>query len=128
MEYSNILVDTSIIIEYLRKTDKADTQLHVFMKNYQLYTSSIVEFELRAGALNALKQQQVEKILSAFIILPFTSQVSQEAAFIYQKLKQDNKLLEIRDIFIAATAISHVMPLTTLNRKHFERIDRLHVL
>jgi tRNA(fMet)-specific endonuclease VapC len=49
MENPNILVDTSIIIEHLRKTQRKNTQLHELIGRYRLYTSSVVEFELRAG-------------------------------------------------------------------------------
>ncbi len=125
MAYSDILVDTSIIIEFLRKPHKEDSQLYTFMERYCLYTSSVIEFELRAGALNIQKQQQVDKVLSIFTVISFSSQISQEAATIYQQLKKNNELIEIRDIFIAATAITHAMLLATLNKKHFERIAKL---
>jgi uncharacterized protein (TIGR02646 family) len=69
------------------------------------YTSSVVEFELFCGALDKEKHQSVEKVLSTFTILPFSSEISQEAANIYKYLKQNNLLIEMRDIFIAATAV-----------------------
>ena len=83
-------------------------------------------FSRNVTASDDQKQQQVDVILSTFVvILPFSSEISQEAAYIYRVLKQNNLLIEIRDIFIAATAITHDMRLATMNRKHFERIDKL---
>ena len=32
------------------------------------------------------------------------------------------------DLFIAATAITHNLPIATLNRRHFERIDSLNIM
>lgn len=47
------------------------------------------------------------------------------ASEIYLDLRAKNKLIEFRDILIAATALQHTMPLATLNRKHFERVEGL---
>lgn len=128
MENSDILVDTSVIIAYLRKKNKEDTLLYKLAGSYQLYTSSVVEFELFCGALDKEKHQSVEDVLSAFTILPFSSDISQEAAHIYKNLKQNNLLIEIRDIFIAATAVVNNMPLVTVNKNHFDRIQNLQLL
>ena len=37
----------------------------------------------------------------------------------------DGNLIELRDLFIAASALAHDLPLATLNIKHFERVDGL---
>jgi len=57
-----------------------------------------------------------------------SSEIVKEAAKIYQNLKQMNQLIEIRDIFIAATSIVNRLPLITLNMRHFERIDSLELI
>ncbi len=54
--------------------------------------------------------------------------VADIASDIAKKLKTVNKIIEFRDIFIAATAIANNMPLSTLNVKHFKRIDDLELL
>ena len=51
-----------------------------------------------------------------------------EYSKIAKKLKSDNRIIEFSDIFIAATAIANNMPLSTLNVKHFERIDDLELV
>jgi tRNA(fMet)-specific endonuclease VapC len=58
-------------------------------------------------------------------VLPFDSLSVTEAVRIYQSLKAVNQLISLPDIFIAATAIANELPLLTLNRKHFERVDHL---
>lgn len=56
----------------------------------------------------------------------------QKSAFfqltITKQLKASNKLIEVPDIFIAATACAHKLPLATLNLKHFERIEDLKII
>ena len=70
-----------------------------------------------AGAIDQQKRRDVESILSWCIILPLVSEVAQQAATIYRNLKARNQLIEIRDILIAATALTYDLPLMTLNRE-----------
>ncbi|MBW2740875.1 MAG: type II toxin-antitoxin system VapC family toxin [Deltaproteobacteria bacterium] len=48
-----------------------------------------------------------------------------DTSVVIDHFRKKNKIIEFRDIFIAATAITNDMPLSTLNIKHFERIDDL---
>ena len=41
------------------------------------------------------------------IILPFTKSVAEKSAEVYHNLRQRNKMIEFRDIFIGATALAH---------------------
>lgn len=50
---------------------------------------------------------------------------NEKAIQIYQRLKSTGNLIDLPDLFIAATAIAHELPLATLNTKHFERITEL---
>jgi len=43
-------------------------------------------------------------------------------------LKKKRKQIDIADLFIAATAVAHNLPLATLNEKHFNRIDILNIV
>jgi tRNA(fMet)-specific endonuclease VapC len=128
MATSHILIDTSVIIEHLRKQNKERSILYNITGNYQLYTSTIVEFELYAGATTTQKQRDVQEIMVWCTVVPLTSDVAQTAAIIYQQLKMMNQLIEIRDILIAATAVVRSLPLMTLNTGHFNRISSLQSL
>lgn len=128
MELPRILIDTSIVIEHLRKQNRRKSILYRIADNYALYASTIVEFELYAGATDGQKRQDVQEILSWCTLLPFTSDTAAAAAALYRELKAANQLVEIRDIFIASTALTYTLPLMTLNVKHFDRIERLQLL
>ena len=58
-------------------------------------------------------------------VVAFDSNVVQSAIEINSKLKLNRKQIDIADLFIAATAVNNDIPLATLNRKHFERIETL---
>ena len=128
MDLPRILIDTSIVIEHLRKQNRRKSILYRIVDDYALCTSTIVEFELYSGATDGNKQRDIEEILKWCALLPFTSDVAIVAGSMYRDLRAANRLLEIRDIFIAATALAHSLPLMTLNTGHFDRIDRLHLL
>jgi len=61
-------------------------------------------------------------------IISFDSSAALIASSIYRNLKTKNQLIEFRDIFIAATAIAHDIPVLTLNMNHFERVEHLKLL
>lgn len=67
-------------------------------------------------------------LLAWCVVLPLTSDVAQSAAMIYRQMKGANQLIDIRDIFIAATALVHQLPVLTLNQSHFRRVSGLRLL
>jgi predicted nucleic acid-binding protein len=61
-------------------------------------------------------------------ILDFNQNVARKAVDINHELKKKRKQIEMADLFIAATAIAYHLPIATLNKKHFERIDHLNII
>lgn len=66
-----------------------------------------------------------DEFLNKVKVLPFDRNVVKKAVEINRTLKQNRKLIDLADLFIAATAIASNLPFATLNKKHFERIDLL---
>ena len=62
------------------------------------------------------------------LVLPFDKECSINAIDIYLDLKRANKIIDLADIFIGATAKTHKIPIATLNIKHFERIKDLEIV
>lgn len=61
-------------------------------------------------------------------VLPFDKKTARITVQINYELRKKRKQIDIADLFIAATAVSHNLPLATLNLKHFNRISNLVVL
>lgn len=125
MEFSKLLIDTSIIIDFLRKKNKENTLFWKIINEYDCYISTITEFELFCGAITDEKKLELEKIINSLQIINFDENASLKSAEIFLSLRSKNKNIEFRDIFIAATAIVADLPLSTLNQKHFNRISEL---
>lgn len=119
-----ILIDSSIIIDYLRQTDKEQTFLSKLGQGQlKLYTSIIVHAECYAGKSIWEKKEARETlkiIFSGIQILPLDESISQKAGEISARYN-----LEIVDAIIAATSIIHDLDLATLNIKDFKKIAGL---
>jgi len=128
MEDRNILVDTSIIIEFLRKQKKQNSYLWKIKElGLNCFISTITVFELYAGAITKRHKEDLEKLLKWLEIIPFTKEIAQRSAEIYKELKLNNLLIEFRDIFIGATALEMELPIITLNEEHFKRIKGIKI-
>ncbi len=128
MADKKLMVDTSLLIDYFRKTDKNNARLVTHFRNFrQLYISSITEFEV----LNGAKQLHLDfwnGMLPRFTVLDFDSKAARQAAEITEQLKSKRKTIDKPDLFIAATAVSHGLHFDTLNVRHFSHIDKLLML
>jgi tRNA(fMet)-specific endonuclease VapC len=126
MDRERLLVDTSVLIDHLRKTRKNQTLFYRFSSSCDYVISVVTAFEFGVGA-SPNNQLYIEQLLASLPILAFDSSCVPVATQIYQELKRKNQLIAPPDIFIAATAIVHDLPLLTLNRKHFIRIPNLNL-
>ena len=125
METKGILVDTSIIIDFYRKKYKSKTPLFkLFNKNRKLYISVFTTFELLCSKSSSL-ESDIQKLLPYFEILDFTEKESIISAQQYKTLKIQNRIIDMIDLFIAATAQSYSLSIATLNIDHFERIENI---
>ena len=125
MEYSGVVIDTSVFIEFLRAKNKKKTTLFCISEESQLYISAVTLYELLMGATSHEKKHDIQILTEDIPVLSFDDAVAKKAAEIYHQLQKSNKIIEFRDIFIAATALVHALPIKTLNKKHFERISEL---
>lgn len=128
MAYKIILADTSILIDYFRKTDKTNSRLiALFDEGYNFNISSITHYEIYSGA-TSIQLPFWTSLLARTKVLALDLNVAQTAVDINNILKRKRKQIGMADLFIATTAISNNLSLTTLNIKHFDRIDGLSMI
>src|SRR5437660_1775914 len=107
MAVKKLMIDSTILIEYFRKTDKNNSRLVSHFRDFSnLYISSVTEFEVINGATSA-HLQFWDQLLSRFTILDFDSKAARQATEIVQQLKTIRKSIDKPDLFIAATAVVH---------------------
>lgn len=128
MADKKLMIDTTILIDYFRKTEKANSKLVLHFKRFDhIYISSITQFEILNGAPKT-QVQFWDDFLEKFTIISFDSQAAKSAARIVAQLKSKRKTIDKPDLFIAGTAVAHGLTLDTLNMKHFEDIESLELL
>jgi tRNA(fMet)-specific endonuclease VapC len=125
---SLFFVDTSVLIQHLRqKAGKTvfDTACATFG---QPVVSEMVVFELEVGARRVGRSLEFNTYFAGIPTYPLSLAVLLEAADIQATLLKQNQVIGLPDTFIAATAITHELPLFSLNAAHFQRIDGLTLL
>ncbi|MEO6283508.1 MAG: type II toxin-antitoxin system VapC family toxin [Dyadobacter sp.] len=128
MAANTIMVDTSILIDYYRKTDKnKSVWISLVRRGFGFAISAITKYEIYSGATpNQLEFW--DNILLAIENIPLDEASIDVAVVVNTRLKQGRQQIALADLLIAASAISNQMPLATLNKKHFERIDTLQMV
>lgn len=123
-----VLVDTFILIDFFRKSDKTNSRLLKLVKEEFSYCiSAITEFEIYIGT-TPNQTAYWEDFLFRTQILAFDKEIARTAVDISKALKKQSRLIGIADLLIAATAVHYRLPPATLNVKHFERIEELQFL
>lgn len=125
MENRRILIDTSVIIDYLRSTDRQKTLFVSLFNQYELCLSVITVFELYNGAVTLSKKHDIQILCDELYIIDLNLETAKLASEIYLNLRKKNKIIEFRDILIGATAMHLDLMIATLNKKHFKRIENL---
>ncbi|HMO33805.1 MAG TPA: type II toxin-antitoxin system VapC family toxin [Lacibacter sp.] len=120
-----ILADTSVLIDYYRKTNKVNAAwIALIDKGYDFAISAITKYELCSGATQS-QMAFWESIFVSIPILSFDESCVDTAVHINAALKKKRKQIDLADLFIAATAMTNHLPVATLNKKHFDRIEGL---
>ena len=123
-----IMIDTSILIDFYRKTDKNNTVwIQLVRQKYAFAISIVTKFEVYTGATES-QTEFWDSILKVIEVIPLDETAIDMAVELNKELKRKRKQIDMADLFIAATAVGHNMAFATLNRKHFDRIENLRII
>ena len=123
-----VMVDTSILIDFYRKTDKNNSAwIALVRQGYGFVISAITKYETYSGATGS-QISFWNSILLAIEVVPLDEATVDTAVSVNATLKQQRKQIALADLLIASTAIANGFPLATLNKKHFERIEMLEIV
>jgi tRNA(fMet)-specific endonuclease VapC len=120
-----LMIDTSILIDFYRKTDKNNsTWVALVRQGFDFAISTITKYEIYSGATET-QLAFWDNVLMVIEVIPLDEHAIDTAVAINGSLKRKRKQIDLADLLIAATAVSRKLPFVTLNRKHFDRIDTL---
>ena len=124
----NIVLDTSILIDYTRKKEKTLIKLLKLQekKKVELIIPALVIFEFYSGLSLEKKEifNKAELLFSKFKIVEVNEKIAKLAAEINRKNKLYQKIGSI-DLLIGTTALYFSADLATKNIKHFKLIPGL---
>jgi tRNA(fMet)-specific endonuclease VapC len=128
VETSKIVVDTDIIIDYLKKREPGASIIKKAYLKYQLNVTSIAVYELLYGVQKSGKTALINRLLRYVDVIPFDEIAARKAASIHYILKSKGMDIGIKDSFIVGICEAHNLPLLTRNIKHFNRIAGLKLI
>ena len=127
MDNRYLCLDTSILIAFLRNQEPGATSLAKAIQQYSCGVTSITSYELLFGVYRASKEVGENALLGSMTIWDFDANAARTAARLHSELISANRNIGVNDVLIASICLVHALPLLTLNKKHFERVDSLAV-
>ena len=116
----NILIDTGILINFLRGDMKAKEFLSNLADDGTVYCSAITIAEIFAGMIEN-ERKQTEELIDSLNIINVNKEIAEKAGSYKNRIKTQN--LELDDYIIAATAFYKKAILATGNGKHYPMTD-----
>lgn len=123
-----IIADTDVLIDFLKDQGPGADRVAQGIETGALRTTVVTEFELLSGARNERQQVQLRELLAVVVPLPLSSEAASTAASVRRQLELRGKGIGTADYLIAGIALVHGAALLTRNRRHFERIEALHLI
>jgi hypothetical protein len=112
----SILVDTDILIDFLRGNKKAFAFIGEFFS--QIILSPIVVAELYAGVKGTDERSALEDFLNHLHVVPLTAEIAKLGG-LYRRDFGKSHGVGLADAILAATAKAENAELKTLNVKHY---------
>lgn len=117
---TNTIVDTDILINFLRGKGKAKNFLSMLLEESNICCSGITVAEIVAG-MRAAEEEKTKALLDQVEVLDVTRDVAEKAGAYKRTIRGHS--LELDDCLIAATAFVHRAILATGNAKHYPMKD-----
>ncbi|MGH9338915.1 MAG: type II toxin-antitoxin system VapC family toxin [Acidobacteriota bacterium] len=122
-----IVADTDVLIDFLQNRNPGADRIAFELEKGDLATTAITRFELLSGARGARQERNVRQLLDVLLSLPLDEAAADLGAGVRLKLQKAGQEIGMADSLIAGIVLARNAILLTRNRKHFERIEGLHV-
>lgn len=116
MPVNKILVDTDVLIDYLR--GRREAVALIASTKQSILISSLAVAVLYAGVRGEEEEQTIEGFLDTLTVVPVSAAVA-KAAGLYRKQYLKSHGIGLADAVMAATARQEGAALITLNVKHY---------
>lgn len=117
-----LLIDTNILIDYLRKKEEARAFLEGLKETALI--SAMTVAEVYAGVREGEERRRTDIFLGTFEVVPVTQELAQQGGL----FRRDHALkhgTDLADGILAATAKEKKARLVTLNDRHFPMLAKV---
>jgi predicted nucleic acid-binding protein len=121
------VIDTSILVDYLRGHQQAIPWLDGLRTKGALFTHAVAAAELLIGARDRRELQQLDAFLATFTIIP-ANEADSLTAVDYVRRFHLSHGVGLLDCVIAATCVRLGAPVATANSKHFSVFPTIAVI
>jgi len=118
----SILLDTDILVDFLRGNSKAVAFINA--QSARIILSAIVVAELYAGVKGEAEQIVLDNFVSIFRVVPVSAEIAKVGG-LYKRDFGKSHGVGLADAILAATAEAENAELKTLNRKHYPMLKGL---
>ncbi len=118
------LIDTDVLIEYLRGSDQAAEFVEGLEGN--LLISAITVAELFSGARGREELEALDHFILAFEVVPIDEPLARAGGQLRREYNASHGV-GLADALIAASAVDRKAELVTFNRRHYPMVDDLTV-
>lgn len=119
-----VIVDTSVLIDFLKGSDTFGRDVNLLIEKDRFVTTGVIIAELLQGVRNPKEEQRISHLLTAMNLLEITTALWIKAGMASSSLRKKGVNLPLTDVAIATLAIEHDLSVFTLDR-HFEQIPGL---
>ncbi|MBZ0178881.1 MAG: type II toxin-antitoxin system VapC family toxin [Melioribacteraceae bacterium] len=122
MSKKGILLDTDIIIWFLRGKEEYVRQIEMLVNENRLFVSPISVTEIYAVAKKN-EERNIHTFFDLLEIITIKSNEAKTAGLFIQQYRKSHSV-ELADALIAATAKENELLLWTLNKKHYPMLNK----
>ena len=120
------VLDSDILIEFLRNKPQAIQLIKSLKERYELYTTDINSFELFYGAYRSKKTDKnidgIKILLNSLQIIGTNSESAETSGKLMAELQSKGQMIEIEDILIGGICLANSCAIATNNKAHFQRM------
>jgi tRNA(fMet)-specific endonuclease VapC len=129
-EDAMLLLDTNIVSYFIYNADWKRLYVPILRDN-MLFISFMTLAEMLESAYHRrLSERNLhlfnERMHTEYLVIPWDDRICEHFARI--RFERRNRPISVSDALIAATALTHKLPLVTHNAKDFTRIDGLQLI
>ena len=122
MESKGFLLDTTILIDFLRGNEEAISILNSLVEEGPLACCPITVAEVFSGA-RPEELPRIEEFFDALVYYPISYKTARRAGLYRRDYQKKGITLSISDTLIAALAVDNSLALVTKNVRHFPMSD-----